>query len=117
MHLCNYLQLNEIIATSQGSNALGESPEILRMAVKLIGNDHLSVASAAVQFLSDCGRASPSMAQMLLGENQDSNLPQLKSVILKSDEVRYRVFEVNIFNIYGLPCQRLSLSNHKVMLS
>ena len=65
------------------------------MAVELIGSKNLSVASAAVRFLSDYGRASPSMAYTLLNKSQESHLNLLKSVLTKGDEVRYRVFEVN----------------------
>ena len=88
------MQLNHIVTTPHGSNALGESPEIITMAVKLIGTKNLSVASAAVRFLSDYGRTSPNMAHTLLNKGQDSHLRLLKSTMAKSDEIRYRVFEV-----------------------
>ena len=64
------------------------------MTVKLIGYENLSVASAAVHFLSDLGRLSSNMARTLLSKKQESNLNLLKSVMRKRDEVRYRIFEV-----------------------
>jgi len=69
---------------------------MITMAVKLIGSENLSVASAAVHFLSDYGRASPNKAYTLLSKGQDSHLKLLNSVMAKSDEVRYRVFEVAV---------------------
>ena len=71
---------------------------MITMAVKLVGSESLAVASAAVHFLSDYGRASPSKAFSLLNKGQDSHLKLIKSVMAKGDEVRYRVFEVVVYN-------------------
>ena len=92
-----WFQLGRIITTVEGAGALSESPEVIRQTVKLIADEDMSVASAAVNFLSDYGCTSPNIARTLLSHDPESSLETLKAVMSKSDAIRYRVFEVSTF--------------------
>nr|CAB3265244.1 26S proteasome non-ATPase regulatory subunit 5 [Phallusia mammillata] len=87
-------ELNHIISTPEGARALCESPEIVKLVIKLVAEDEELIALAAVRFLSDYGSISPMAARMMLAEGTDSNLNDLKEAMQKNSVVRYRVYEI-----------------------
>ncbi|XP_076822852.1 26S proteasome non-ATPase regulatory subunit 5-like [Clavelina lepadiformis] len=101
-------ELGRIITTVEGAGALSESSEVIRQTVKLIADEDMSVASAAVNFLSDYGCTSPNIARTLLSHDPESSLETLKAVMSKSDAIRYRVFEV-VCNIQSESQEMLDL--------
>uniref|UniRef100_H2YAS0 26S proteasome non-ATPase regulatory subunit 5 n=1 Tax=Ciona savignyi TaxID=51511 RepID=H2YAS0_CIOSA len=108
VQLLTLKELQRIVGTTDGASALADSPETSRFAIFLVGHQDESLSLAAVKFLSDLGKTSPNAARIILKPGFQPHYRDLKTVMQKSDIVRFRVYEI-VCNIQSESNEMLEL--------
>nr|XP_039265803.1 26S proteasome non-ATPase regulatory subunit 5-like [Styela clava] len=110
-HLC-LGELRECCVTNIGNRALMEGKNVIAKVIELIGDDDMSIAHSAVQFLSDFASYSINAAKFLL---QGELLEKFQAVMRKNDNVRYRGYDV-IVKIQSKSIEHLSVCDSSGLL-